>query len=58
MTEPISLADGDYMAVVDTIEDGLATVFFKQHGDEVAATLFSKPPTSRTMLNTRTPCLT
>jgi len=31
----IDLPDGEYTAVVDSIEDGLATVFFEQDGDEV-----------------------
>lgn len=31
----IDLPDGEYIAVVDSIEDGLATVFFEQAGDEV-----------------------
>jgi len=31
----IDLADGTYTAVVDAIEDGLATVFFEADGDEV-----------------------
>ncbi|PHQ38654.1 hypothetical protein DJ69_10055 [Halorubrum persicum] len=31
----IDLADGEYTAVVDSIEDGLATVFFESDGDEV-----------------------
>jgi len=31
----IDLADGAYTAVVDAIEDGLATVFFESDGDEV-----------------------
>lgn len=31
----INLSDGEYTAVVDSIEDGLATVFFEQDGDEV-----------------------
>ena len=30
----IDLPDGAYTAVVDTIEDGLATVFFEQDGEE------------------------
>jgi hypothetical protein len=34
MTE-IDLSDGAYTAVVDSIEDGLATVFFESDGDEV-----------------------
>jgi len=34
MTE-IDLADGAYTAVVDTVEDGLATVFFERDGDDV-----------------------
>ena len=35
MTGLASLEDGVYTAVVDSIEDGLATVFFEQDGDEV-----------------------
>jgi hypothetical protein len=31
----LDLADGEYTAVVDSIEDGLATVFFERDGDEV-----------------------
>lgn len=31
----IDIADGAYTAVVDTVEDGLATVFFERDGDEV-----------------------
>lgn len=31
----IELPDGEYTAVVDSIEDGLATVFFEQDGEEV-----------------------
>jgi hypothetical protein len=31
----IDLPNGEYTAVVDTIEDGLATVFFERDGDEV-----------------------
>lgn len=34
MTEIETLADGRYTAVVDSIEDGLATVFFEQDGEE------------------------
>ena len=30
-----TLADGAYTAVVDAVEDGLATVFFEQDGEEV-----------------------
>ena len=35
MTDLNGLADGEYMAVVDSIEDGLATVFFEQNGEEI-----------------------
>lgn len=35
-----TLNDGQYTAVVDSIEDGLATVFFEQDGQEVADTVF------------------
>ncbi|GAB7008710.1 DUF3006 domain-containing protein [Halorubrum trueperi] len=31
----IELSDGEYTAVVDTVEDGLATVFFERDGEEV-----------------------
>ena len=31
----IELPDGSYTAVVDSIEDGLARVFFEQDGEEV-----------------------
>jgi len=31
----IDLPDGEYTAVVDTVEDGLATVFFERAGEEV-----------------------
>jgi len=31
------LPDGTYTAVVDSVEDGLATVFFEDDGDQVAA---------------------
>jgi len=35
MTELDTLGTGTYTAVVDSIEDGLATVFFEQDGEEV-----------------------
>jgi hypothetical protein len=35
MTDLGDLTNGDYTAVVDTVEDGLATVFFEQDGAEV-----------------------
>jgi len=35
MTDIETLADGDYTAVVDSVEDGFATVFFEQDGEEV-----------------------
>lgn len=35
MTVAVDLSDGTYTAVVDSIEDGLATVFFEDDGDEV-----------------------
>jgi hypothetical protein len=35
MTDFDTLNDGEYTAVVDTIEDGLATVFVEQDGEEV-----------------------
>ncbi|ELZ40409.1 hypothetical protein C472_01833 [Halorubrum tebenquichense DSM 14210] len=31
----IKLPDGEYTAVVDNVEDGLATVFFECDGEEV-----------------------
>ena len=31
----VDLADGEYTAVVDAVEDGLATVFFERDGEEV-----------------------
>lgn len=36
MTDLEALADGTYTAVVDNIEDDLATVFFEEDGSEVA----------------------
>jgi hypothetical protein len=33
----IDLEDGTYTAVVDSIEDGLATVFFEADGEDVAS---------------------
>lgn len=35
MTALDTLADGTYTAVVDAVEDGLATVFFEQDGADV-----------------------
>jgi len=35
MTPAVDLSDGTYTAVVDSVEDGLATVFFEADGDEV-----------------------
>lgn len=35
MTGLDTLSDGEYTAVVDSIEDGLATVFFERDGEEV-----------------------
>ncbi|MBX0288460.1 DUF3006 domain-containing protein [Halomicroarcula sp. F28] len=35
MTAHVDLADGTFTAVVDSIEDGLATVFLEEDGDEV-----------------------
>jgi len=35
MADIQALADGTYVAVVDSIEDGVATVFFEDDGDEV-----------------------
>ena len=34
-----TLDDGQYTAVVDSIEDGLATVFFEQDSEEVAGAI-------------------
>jgi len=39
MTDLETLADGEYTAVVDSIEDGLATVFFEQDGADVGDAL-------------------
>ena len=36
MTDLSEVADGQYTAIVDSIEDGLATVFFEQDGTEVS----------------------
>jgi hypothetical protein len=35
MTDVDTLADGSYTAVVDSIEDRFATVFFEEDGEEV-----------------------
>lgn len=35
MTDGIGLPDGEYTAVVDNVEDGLATVFFEADGEDV-----------------------
>lgn len=35
----LDLPDGEYTAVVDSIEDGLATVFFEQDGEDVGNTV-------------------
>ncbi|TKX49555.1 DUF3006 domain-containing protein [Halorubrum sp. ASP121] len=35
MTDIAALDDGEYTAVVDSIEDGFATVFFERDGEEV-----------------------
>ena len=35
MTDLIDLDNGEYTAVVDSIEDGFATVFFERGGEEV-----------------------
>lgn len=37
MTDIASLENGSYTAVVDSIEDGLATVFFEQDGTEMGS---------------------
>ena len=34
MTELDGMADGEYTAVIDAIEDGFATVFFEQDGTD------------------------
>ena len=50
MTNIDALSDGEYTGVVDSIEDGLATVFVEQDGGEVAdATLPASdlPPDGR-----------
>lgn len=39
MTDLDGFADGWYTAVVDTVEDGLVTVFFEKDGEEVASTV-------------------
>ena len=39
MTDAIDVPDGEYTAVVDAIEGGLATVFFEAGGDQVGDTL-------------------
>lgn len=33
----MDLGDGTYTAVVDSIEDGLATIFYEQDGEDVAS---------------------
>ena len=43
MTELDEVADGEYTAVVDSIEDGLATVFFEQDGTEVGHAVIDAP---------------
>lgn len=35
----IELPDGEYIAVIDNVEDGLATVFFERHGEEQGNTV-------------------
>ncbi|WP_434530833.1 DUF3006 domain-containing protein [Haloarcula sp. NS06] len=35
MTDLDEVADGEYTAVVDSIDNGLATVFFEQDGTEI-----------------------
>lgn len=37
MTGLADLSNGEYTAVVDTIEDGFATVFFEQDGEEAGS---------------------
>ncbi|SNR65597.1 Protein of unknown function [Halorubrum ezzemoulense] len=41
MTDVADLANGEYTAVVDSIEDGLATVFFERDGDEVGTAVLN-----------------
>ncbi|WP_255197755.1 DUF3006 family protein [Halorarius litoreus] len=36
----IELVDGTYTAVVDSVEDGLATIFFEHQGEEIASGVF------------------
>ncbi|QAU14084.1 DUF3006 domain-containing protein [Halorubrum sp. BOL3-1] len=46
----IDLPDGEYTAVVDAIEDGIARVFFEQDGRDVGDSLFDPsqlPPDGR-----------
>lgn len=46
----IELSDGEYTAVVDDVEDGLATVFFERDGEEVGNTVLEAsglPPDAR-----------
>lgn len=37
MTGPIDVPDGEYSAVLDAVEDGLATVFLEVDGDEAGS---------------------
>jgi hypothetical protein len=37
MTDDIDVPDGEYTAVVDAVEDALATIFFEAAGDEVGS---------------------
>ena len=39
----IELPDGEYTAVVDGVEDGLATVFFERDGEEVGNAVLEAP---------------
>lgn len=42
MTNLDSLPDGEYTAVVDSIEDGYATVFFEHDGEEAGDAILDK----------------
>lgn len=39
MTDTVDFDDGEYTAVVDTIEDGLATVFFEHDSEDVGSAI-------------------
>ncbi|WP_123538188.1 DUF3006 family protein [Halosimplex salinum] len=40
MSDLESLEDGPYTAVIDSVEDGFATVFFERDGEEVGNAVF------------------